>query len=60
MHREYPYCIVLKGLLSNLNTPAEFSALVLGIMVFNDPMNLFRLAYALLIVPGIEGIRMSY
>ena len=34
--------------------------LMLGIMVFNDPMNLFRLASALLIVLGIVGIRMSY
>ena len=34
--------------------------LVMGIMVFNDPMNLFRLASALLIVLGIVGIRMSY
>lgn len=34
--------------------------LVLGIMVFNDPMNLFRLFSALLIVLGIVGIRMSY
>lgn len=34
--------------------------LVLGIMVFNDPMNLFRLSAALLIILGIVGLRMSY
>jgi quaternary ammonium compound-resistance protein SugE len=34
--------------------------LIIGIMVFNDPMNLFRLMSALLIVLGIVGIRMSY
>jgi len=34
--------------------------LILGIMVFQDPMNLFRLSAALLIVLGIVGIRMSY
>ena len=34
--------------------------LIIGIMVFNDPMNLFRLSAALLVLLGIVGIRMSY
>ncbi len=34
--------------------------LTLGIVVFHDPMNLFRLSSALLIVLGIVGLRMSY
>ena len=34
--------------------------LTLGIIVFHDPMNLFRLSAALLIILGIVGLRMSY
>jgi len=34
--------------------------LTLGIIVFHDPMDLFRLSAALLIILGIVGLRMSY
>jgi len=34
--------------------------LTLGIIVFHDPINLFRLSAALLIILGILGLRMSY
>ncbi|MBN2274764.1 MAG: multidrug efflux SMR transporter [Bacteroidales bacterium] len=34
--------------------------LILGIAIFHDPVNLLRLASALLIVMGIVGLRLSY